>query len=81
MDNCNFFQPMTNLKMCQRGPCYSGIEVYNNLPLERRRLSDNVEQFEKVLMKFLLKKSFFFLLHCLNISFIKQTDFNHRNVF
>ena len=41
--NTNFFQPMTNLKMCQKGPCHSGFKVYNNLPLEVRKLSDNVK--------------------------------------
>jgi len=50
--NSYFFQPMTNLNMCHRDLCYSGINVYNNLPLEIRRLSDNVELFKEVLRKF-----------------------------
>jgi len=54
-DNSYFFQPMTNLKMCQRDLCYSGMNVYNNLPLEIRRLPDNVELVKEVLRKFLLK--------------------------
>jgi hypothetical protein len=68
-----------NLKMCHKGPCYSGTEVYNNLPLEIRRLSDNVETCKKLLRKFLLKQPFF--LRWLNILVIKPTGFNHRNVF
>lgn len=32
--NSNFFRPMTNLKMCHKELCYSGIKVYNNLLLE-----------------------------------------------
>jgi len=76
MGNSNFFQPVTNLKMWQREPCYSGIEVYNNLPLEIRKLSDIIEPFKKVSMIFLT-----FFLRCLNILVIKPTDFNYRNVF
>jgi hypothetical protein len=53
-----FFQPMTNLNMCHRDLCYSGFNVYNNLPLEIRRLSDNVELFNEVLRKFSLKLIF-----------------------
>lgn len=56
--NSYFFQPMTNLKMCHRDLCYSGINVYNNLPLEIRRLSDNVRLLKEVLRKFLLKQTF-----------------------
>jgi len=36
--NTNFFQPMTGLKMCRNGPCHSDFKVYNNLPLEVRKL-------------------------------------------
>jgi len=36
--NSNLFWPKTNLKMCQKGRHYSGIKVYNNLPLEIRKL-------------------------------------------
>jgi hypothetical protein len=52
--NTNFFQPMTNLKMCQKGPCSSGIKVYNKLPLEIRKLSV-IKLFKDILRKCLLK--------------------------
>jgi hypothetical protein len=58
--NSYFFQPMTNLKMCHRDLYYSGINVHN-LPLEIRRLSDNVKLFKEVLKKFLLKQTFYTL--------------------
>ena len=74
----NFFQPMTNLKMCQKGPCSSGIKVYNKLPLEIRKLSDNVKLLKNILRKFLLKQSFYTLEEYFSI---KPTNFNHMNIF
>ena len=59
--NSYFFHPMTNLKVCHRDLCYSGINVYNNLPLQIRRLSDNVKLLKGVLRKFLLKQPFYTL--------------------
>lgn len=47
-------------------------------PLETRRMSDNVELSKKVSMKFYQNNHF---IHGMNISVLKPTDFNHRNVF
>jgi len=33
MVKINFFYPIRNLKTCQKEPCYSGITVFNKLPL------------------------------------------------
>ena len=74
----NFFQPMTNLKMCQKGRHYSGIKVYNNLPLEIRKLSDKIKLFTEVLRKFILKQSFYTLEEYFNY---KPTTFNHIDIF
>jgi len=52
--NTNFFHPTTNLKICQKGPCSSGIKVYNKLPLEITK-SSVIKLFKDILRKFLLK--------------------------
>jgi len=51
---------MTDLKMCQKGPCSSGIKFYNKLPLEISKLSD-IKLLKDILRKFLLKQSFYTL--------------------
>jgi hypothetical protein len=69
---------MTNLKMCQKGRHYSGIKVYNNLPLEIWKLSDKIKVFKEVLRKFILKQSFYTLEEYFNY---KPTTFNHIDIF
>jgi hypothetical protein len=59
MGKTNFFQPMTNLRMCQKGLCYSGIKIYNNLLLDIKKLSGNVKLFKEVLKKLLIKESYY----------------------
>jgi len=49
---------MTKLKMYHKDPCYSGINLYNNLPHAIRKLSENVKLFKEALRDFLLKQSF-----------------------
>jgi hypothetical protein len=58
--NTNFFQPMTNLKICQKEPCCSGIKLYNKFPLEISKLSD-IKLLKDILRKFLLKQPFYTL--------------------
>ena len=44
--------------MYHKDPCYSGINLYNNLPHAIRKLSENVKLFKEALRDFLLKQSF-----------------------
>jgi hypothetical protein len=64
--------------MCQKGRHYSGIKVYNDLPLEIRKLSDKIKLFKEVLRKFILKQSFYTLEEYFNY---KPTTFNHTDIF
>jgi len=42
----NFYQPITNLTVYQRGVNYVGIKVFNNLPPYIKDISNNVRKFE-----------------------------------
>jgi hypothetical protein len=43
-NNENLFQPQSNLSICQKGPHYAGIKIYNNLPTQINLLSSNFNQ-------------------------------------
>jgi hypothetical protein len=47
--------------ICQRGPYYFGINLFNHLPLDIRELSYNAKQFRMALRVFLYPKSFYSL--------------------
>jgi len=42
----NFYQPVTNLTIYQRGVHYVGIKIFNNLPPYIKDISNNVKKFE-----------------------------------
>jgi hypothetical protein len=65
-DNTNFFQPLTCLKICQKGPYHSGIKVFKSLRPEIRNLSSDEKQFKMVLKKFLLAQALYTLEEYLN---------------
>jgi hypothetical protein len=48
----NLHQPTSNLTGYRKGIYYSGIRVYNNLPLHIKQLSDDPKNFELQLKKF-----------------------------
>jgi hypothetical protein len=49
----------TSLSICQRGPYYFGIKLFNHLPLNIKELSYNAKQFRMALRAFLYSKSFY----------------------
>jgi len=49
----NFYQPITNLTVYQKGVHYMGIKIFNNLPPYIKDLSNNVRKFEIYLNRFL----------------------------
>ena len=57
----NFHQPAPNLTGFKQGIHYSGVKIYNNLPLDIKQLSDNPRLFEQKLKKFLHFYSFYSL--------------------
>jgi hypothetical protein len=53
--------PTTNLTVFQTGVWYSGIKVYNHLPVNIKQLSNNNSKFKMALKRFLLTNSFYTL--------------------
>ena len=41
----NFYHPITNLTVYQRGVHYMGIKIFNNLPPYIKDISNNVKKF------------------------------------
>jgi hypothetical protein len=57
----NLHLPISNLSVYQKGPYYSGIKVFNNLPSQIKDLSHNRNQFKCALKNFLYFHSFYTL--------------------
>ena len=49
----NFYQPITNFAVYQKGVHYMGIRIFNNLPTYIEDLSNNVRKFEIYLKRFI----------------------------
>jgi hypothetical protein len=49
----NFYQPPSYLSVFHKGPCYMGIELCNGLPTHINDLTNNIKQYEAVLLDFL----------------------------
>jgi len=58
--------PHASLTMYQRGVLYSGIKVFNALPVILKDISGNHKQFKVVLKKYLLTHSFYSLYEFFN---------------
>ena len=57
----NLHQPAPNLTRFKQGIYYSGVKIYNNVPLHIKQLSDNPRSFELKLKNFLHFYSFYSL--------------------
>jgi len=57
----NLYLPQANLTIYQKGAYYSGIKIFNNLPLEIENVVDNQKKFKTALIKFLYTYSFYTL--------------------
>jgi len=55
----NLYILQANLTIHQRGAYYSGIKIFNKLPLDIRNIADNQKGFKITLKKFLHKHSFY----------------------
>jgi len=49
----NLYLPQPNLTIYQKGAYYSGIKMFNNLPLEIRNVAGNQKKLKIALKKFL----------------------------
>jgi hypothetical protein len=57
--NLDLFQPHSHLTLYQKGPYYSGVKLFNSLPLNIKQLAHNIMQFGLALSTFLHSKSFY----------------------
>ena len=57
---CNYdlHLPTAKLMIFHKGVCYSGIKIYNHLPLTLQQLPYDINKFKSALKRFLLKNSF-----------------------
>jgi hypothetical protein len=57
----NLHLPQANITIHQKGACYSGIKIFNNLPFESKNVAGNQKKFKIALKKFLHTYSFYTL--------------------
>jgi hypothetical protein len=55
----NLYLPQANLTIYQKGAYYSGIRIFNNLPLEIKNAAANQKKFKIALKKFLHTYSYY----------------------
>jgi hypothetical protein len=56
--NYDLHPPTVNLTLFKKGVCYSGIKIYNYLPLSLKQLSCDINKCKSALKKFLLTNSY-----------------------
>jgi hypothetical protein len=59
--NYDLHLPTAKLTVFQKGVCYSGIKIYNHLPLRVKQLSHDINKFKSALKRFLLTNSLYTL--------------------
>ena len=74
----NLYPPLLRLTKCQKGVYYSGIRVYNYLPLKIKELSGNLKQFKNSVKKFLLYGSFYTMEEFLDWTSINDLQVLYR---
>jgi ferric iron reductase protein FhuF len=57
----NFHLPITNLTMYQKGAYFTGIKIFNYRPTHIKNVTNEIEVFKKILKRFLLDNSFYFI--------------------
>jgi hypothetical protein len=55
----NLYLPQANVTVYQKGAHYSGIKIFNNLPLEIKNATGNTKKFKTTLKFFLYTYSFY----------------------
>jgi hypothetical protein len=59
--------PLSQLSVFQKGVYYTGIKVFNGLPVSMKELSTSTQQFKQELKNFLFYHSFYTLDEYLNL--------------
>jgi hypothetical protein len=57
----NLYTPQANLTSYQKGAYYSGINIFNKLPLDIKNVNDNIIKFKAALKRFLYTNSVYTL--------------------
>jgi hypothetical protein len=57
--NLDLHVPSVNLTKVQKGVSYSGITLFNSLPLNIKKVPHNTNKFKHELEKFLIENSFY----------------------
>ena len=55
----NFYLPVTNLTIYQKGAYYTGIKIFNYLPTDVKNVMNETQVLKKTLKRFLLDNSFY----------------------
>jgi hypothetical protein len=55
----DFHVPSVSLTKVQKGVYYSGITLFNSLPLNIKKVARNINKFKHELRKFLMENSFY----------------------
>jgi hypothetical protein len=64
----NLYLLQAKLTIYQKGTYYSGLKIFNNLPLEIKNVAGNQKEFKTTLKQFLFPYSFYTLEEYLNQS-------------
>jgi hypothetical protein len=70
----SLYPPLLRLTKYQKVVCYTGIKIYNCLPLKIKVLSGKIKHFKKSLKKFLLHGSFYTMEEFLGWTFINDLN-------
>jgi len=73
--NTNLHPPVCNLTVLQKGTYYSGIKLFNHLPLKIKGLSNKIKLFKPALKWFLDLHSFYSVEEYLECSFNEESCF------
>ena len=79
----NLYLPQANLTIYQKRTYYSGIKIFNSLPLQIREVADNQRKFEIALNNFLHTYSFYSIEEYFNKSWpeIRITKYHYCSTF
>jgi hypothetical protein len=72
--NSNMHPPLCNLALFQKGTYYTGIKLFNNLPIQIKRLTNGIKLFKLAVKELLIFHSFYTLEEYF------ETNFNRERI-
>ena len=67
--NISLHPPLCNLTLFQKGACYSGIKLFNHIPLKTKSVTNVIKLFKPALKRFLNLHSFYTLVEYFEYSY------------